>query len=79
MRRIIAALISRDSGIEVVRAYANAKFAITLINKLQPDLIILDIEMPEMDGLTALVEIRKKYQFTCYYVQLINEKRQKPR
>lgn len=61
MRRVIATLISRDSNIEVVGAYANAKFALSMINKLQPDLIILDIEMPEMDGLTALVEIRKKH------------------
>jgi two-component system, chemotaxis family, protein-glutamate methylesterase/glutaminase len=61
MRRVIATLLSRDSSIEMVGAYANAKFALTMIHKLQPDLIILDVEMPEMDGLTALVEIRKKY------------------
>lgn len=61
MRRVIATLLSRDSCVEMVGAYANAKFALAMINKLQPDLIILDVEMPEMDGLTALVEIRKKH------------------
>ncbi len=35
-------------------------YALNILERLKPDIVTLDIEMPEMDGITALTEIRKK-------------------
>lgn len=47
-------------GIEVVQTAGNGQIAIELAGKLMPDIIILDIEMPVMDGITALPEILRR-------------------
>jgi two-component system chemotaxis response regulator CheY len=47
-----------DNGYEVVEA-ENGLDAIAKYNASKPDAVLLDITMPEMDGLTALKEIRK--------------------
>jgi two-component system chemotaxis response regulator CheY len=54
LRDIIAA-----NGIEVVAEASNGVEAVLLFKKLRPDLVIMDIAMPEMDGLAALVRIMK--------------------
>jgi len=61
MRRILNEILNKDPDIEVVASIGNVVYALNIIERVQPDLITLDIEMPEMDGLTALVEFRKKY------------------
>jgi two-component system alkaline phosphatase synthesis response regulator PhoP len=48
-----------ESGYEVVTA-ANGKQALGVIRTQAPDVIILDITMPQMDGLAVLEEIRKR-------------------
>ena len=45
-------------GIEVTEAY-NGREAVELFSKSQFDLVLIDLEMPEMDGITALGEIKK--------------------
>jgi two-component system, chemotaxis family, protein-glutamate methylesterase/glutaminase len=59
MRRLIMNALLRHPDIEVVGTAANGVLAIEAIKKIDPDIITLDVEMPEMDGLTALKEIRK--------------------
>lgn len=61
IRRLLSEALSADPSIEVVGIAANGKIALSKIPQLKPDLITLDIEMPEMDGLETLVEIRKIY------------------
>lgn len=58
-RKILSDVIQTIDGVEVVGSASNGRIAILQIQQLQPDLVTLDIEMPEMDGLTALIEIRK--------------------
>jgi two-component system chemotaxis response regulator CheB len=60
-RRLVAEELSRDPNIEVVGTAANGRIALAKMTQLSPDLVILDVEMPEMDGLATLRELRKTY------------------
>jgi len=59
MRKIIASALQKEPSIEIAGFAANGIQAIEAIQTCNPDVMTLDIEMPEMDGLTALREIRK--------------------
>ncbi|HJZ54258.1 MAG TPA: chemotaxis response regulator protein-glutamate methylesterase [Gemmataceae bacterium] len=60
-RRLVAEELSADPAIEVVGTAANGKIALARLTQVNPDLVILDIEMPELDGLATLREIRKTH------------------
>jgi two-component system chemotaxis response regulator CheB len=57
-RRIISEALSGLPGVEVVGTAANGKFALARLASLRPDVITLDIEMPEMNGLEVLEAMR---------------------
>ncbi|WP_449064782.1 protein-glutamate methylesterase/protein-glutamine glutaminase [Planomonospora algeriensis] len=59
VRRLIVDALSADPGIQVVGTAPNGKVALSKIEMLKPDIVTLDIEMPVMDGLTTIKEIRK--------------------
>jgi two-component system chemotaxis response regulator CheB len=61
MRRIIMASLMKHPEIEVVGTAANGRLAIEGIARFHPDILTMDMEMPEMDGITALKEIRKTH------------------
>jgi two-component system chemotaxis response regulator CheB len=56
-RRRIKQVLEEDSELEVVGEAKNGKEAITLVASLRPDVVIMDIEMPVMDGITAVRSI----------------------
>jgi two-component system, chemotaxis family, protein-glutamate methylesterase/glutaminase len=60
-RRLVADELSNDPALEVVGTAANGKIALARLPQVNPDLVILDVEMPEMDGLQTLKELRKTY------------------
>ena len=59
VRRILSKIISDQHDMEVVGTAANGLLGVEFIRNQAPDLVILDIEMPVMDGISALKEIRK--------------------
>jgi two-component system, chemotaxis family, protein-glutamate methylesterase/glutaminase len=59
IRRLLTDILSSDPQIEVVGTAANGRIALSKVEQTSPDLVTLDIEMPEMDGLQTLAEIRK--------------------
>jgi two-component system chemotaxis response regulator CheB len=61
VRRAISDALSSDADLEVVGTAANGALGLAKIAQLSPDIVTLDIEMPEMDGLQTLVELRKRY------------------
>ena len=61
MRKLITESLRQDPDLEVVGVAANGRIALQKIPQLNPDLLTLDLEMPEMDGLTTLRELRKLY------------------
>ncbi len=61
LRKSMAQLISIDDGISVVAMAENGSKALELCKLHQPDIVLMDIEMPEMDGITALKKIKLQY------------------
>jgi two-component system, chemotaxis family, protein-glutamate methylesterase/glutaminase len=59
IRRLITRALESELDIEVVGTAANGVLALAKIEQLRPDLVTLDIEMPQMDGLTTLAQIRQ--------------------
>lgn len=54
IRRVVLSWLNELPDVRVVAAHGNGRLAVDDIQRSRPDVVILDIEMPEMDGLTAL-------------------------
>ena len=59
VRAGIRALLERESDISIVAEAASGHEAVTLVQKLQPDLLLLDLSMPSGNGLDAIARIRQ--------------------
>jgi DNA-binding NarL/FixJ family response regulator len=53
--------LERAGGFEVVGEASNGAQVLPLVRRLRPDLVLLDMRMPQMDGLTCLTKIRKDF------------------
>ncbi len=60
MRKSISLMLESDEKIKVIGTARNGQEGVELAKKLKPDIITLDIEMPIMDGLTALKKIMEE-------------------
>ncbi len=60
IRRLLANVLDADAGLEVVGTAPNGKIALAKISQVNPDLIVLDVEMLDMEGLQTLTSIREK-------------------
>ena len=59
VRRMLSDMLDQDEELEVVGTASNGKIALEKIPQLNPDILILDLDMPEMDGLETLKRLRK--------------------
>ncbi len=59
VRRMLSEMLSAHPAIESVSTASNGKIALARIPQLNPDAIILDVEMPELDGLQTVAAIRQ--------------------
>lgn len=57
IRGVLSRILGSDDSIEVIGSVSNGQIAISMVNSKKPDIVILDVEMPVMDGLTALPKI----------------------
>jgi NarL family two-component system response regulator LiaR len=64
VRQGLRMFLSLDPEIEVVGEAANGEEALKLVAKLQPDVVLMDLLMPVMDGIEATQKIRKKFPDT---------------
>lgn len=60
MRNALASMLSSDPEIEVIGKARDGIEAVELVEKLRPDIVTMDVEMPRMDGITALRHIMEK-------------------
>src|SRR6266496_6090112 len=61
MRQGLSLLLQRQAGLTVIAEATNGHEAVELFRKYRPDILLTDIEMPLMDGITALAAIRTEY------------------
>jgi two-component system chemotaxis response regulator CheB len=68
MRKLIPRIVGRCSSIQVVGTAMDGAFALAKIEELKPAVITLDLEMPRMDGIETLREIRRKHRIPVIVV-----------
>jgi two-component system chemotaxis response regulator CheB len=61
IRKLLSDLIAAQPDLEVASVAANGRIALAKIVQTNPDIVTLDVEMPELDGLETLAEIRKTH------------------
>jgi DNA-binding NarL/FixJ family response regulator len=61
VRRILKQILAAHSDMELVGEAATGYEAISAVDGLQPDVVVMDIRMPGLDGIAAAREIRVKY------------------
>lgn len=59
VRKVVTGVLAAEPGVEVVGEASNGRLALERIPEARPDLVTLDVEMPEMDGLATLRELRR--------------------
>ncbi len=62
MRKLISNLLAKDPELEVIATAIDGRFALSKVEQLKPDVVTLDVDMPRMDGLTALAEMVSRYR-----------------
>ncbi|MGH8219271.1 MAG: protein-glutamate methylesterase/protein-glutamine glutaminase [Steroidobacteraceae bacterium] len=74
VRQMLADMLARDPGIEVVGAAGDAHIAREKIKQLNPDVLTLDVEMPKMDGLTFLRNLMRLRPMPVVMVSSLTER-----
>ena len=61
VRQLVARVLGAEPTTELAGVAPNGRIALEKIARLRPDVVLLDLEMPEMDGFETLAEIRRTY------------------
>src|SRR5271154_2295 len=60
VRLLLTEMLGSDPLVEVAATAPNGRIALEKLDQVAPDIIILDVEMPEMDGLQTLTALRRR-------------------
>ena len=64
LRQGLRALLSTDSGLEIVGEACDGREAVRCVEKLKPELVLMDLSMPRMNGMEAIREIKNRHPQT---------------
>jgi DNA-binding NarL/FixJ family response regulator len=56
---IVTLLVSRETDLEMIGRARNGREGVELVQRLDPDVVVMDVEMPELNGLDATQAIRQ--------------------
>ncbi|MCD8533243.1 MAG: response regulator transcription factor [Verrucomicrobia bacterium] len=73
MRQGLTAMIEKESGMSVVGEAANGRIALQLVESLQPDVVVLDLMMPTLNGIEASRQITQKWPKTRTLILTMND------
>jgi two-component system, chemotaxis family, protein-glutamate methylesterase/glutaminase len=73
MSRQIASILSEDDSLHVVGRAKDGLEALTLVKELSPDVVTMDVEMPRMNGITALKHIMVKYSVPTVMISALTK------
>jgi CheY-like chemotaxis protein len=65
---MLQAMLSAEDGIDVVATAENGRAAVNLAGELNPDVILMDVSMPIMDGIDATARIRERNPDACVLI-----------
>lgn len=65
---MIRAMLRAEDGIDVVATAENGRAAVNLATELNPDVILMDVSMPIMDGIDATARIRERNPNACVLI-----------
>ncbi len=60
-RQLLSRVLQRDLDLEVVAAVAGGRLALSRLNELKPDVVLLDVAMPDLEGLKTLASVRETH------------------
>jgi len=73
LRAGLRALLSQDQDIEIVGEADNGHDAVRMIGVLAPHLVLMDLSMPGMNGIEALMDIKRRYPATRVLILTIHK------
>ncbi|MFK7691333.1 response regulator [Paenibacillus sp. HJGM_3] len=66
-------ILNMDAGFEIVGEGRNGAEAVELMDQLMPGLVLMDINMPEMDGLEATKQIKERYPYAKIIIVTVSD------
>ncbi len=73
VRQGLRGMLAREQGFKVVGEAKDGREAVDICSRLQPDLVLMDVRMPRMDGLAATREIKQRHPETSVLMVTMQE------
>lgn len=74
VRQVVSQVLDEDAGIEVIASAADPILAMERMKKEWPDVVVLDVEMPRMDGITFLRKLMAEHPTPVVICSTLTEK-----